>query len=421
MRVCGHLVLALFIVSVSSAETYETVCANRTDECTGLFGGKAVKLNRAGGDLSSHFRKNNKKRDDKVEIPHRSEDIVLDFNGEQLTWGQLDRHIDLRMKISPLKIPPVATEDEVRQIITMTRNKYATNFVRAYVKNAVLAQAARKRGIALAAGELDQAMTNALRKLQPKFREQAWAVVSSSNSYFRLDQENYLLTRAYRTEVLAKCIVISNEEVEAEIRSRQEEIAAAKAANARMRPTLEKWMTEIRSGKRSFAKTASDFSDCDSRIDDGAMGVFSQECLLRPELKAFAFAPSTNELSEIIETPYAYHVLKVDQRFYDDEAAEQAENPEMGLSDAETDDESTNVVAMASHDGLKAPTAVRLSQIMLEKKEIPEELDATAAREEIFRRKLGRLTVDEQLKLFDQGQVKSVFTVNLRKKKGKRK
>ena len=387
-----------------------------TNAQTVLFAGRPVDVVREGGDLSACFQRAQTaaRRDNRVPIPHGRDDVFLDFNGEIVTWGQIDDHIDLHFLTDPLNIPSIATADEVKQILTLTRNKYAARYGELYVRNAILGQVARARGFSVSAAELSTALTNAVRHLSPKVRDRVLAGISAEGSYFRRDEENYLLTVKYRKEVLMKEVVVTEAETDEALAEYDADRARTIRENAEMRPTMERWLADIKSGKRAFSEIAEEHSDCESRLEAGEMGVFSRDCLLRPELKRFAFSPETNALSGVIETERAYHILKVVARYYDQASAESAENPDMGVSDADEEDEVSQVSAA---DGVKAdaavPTAVRLAQIMLEKNEIPEKKGRDEIRKTVLNRKLGKLTVAAQQKALESARLTSVFPIRL--------
>ena len=57
-----------------------------------------------------------------------------------------------------------------------------------------------------------------------------------------------------------------------------------------------------------------DFLDSISQLKD-----YNDNCNLLEPLKNFIFAPSSEVMSEVVETPYSYHIIKILERFYDSE------------------------------------------------------------------------------------------------------
>jgi parvulin-like peptidyl-prolyl isomerase len=58
----------------------------------------------------------------------------------------------------------------------------------------------------------------------------------------------------------------------------------------------------------TFAQAASEFSDCPSGRDGGALGVFNRGAMV-PEFDQAVFALEIGELSGIVETQFGYHLI----------------------------------------------------------------------------------------------------------------
>lgn len=380
------LILILPFGACLAAENVHTN-ANQTS-ASSMIGGSAFTMDKKGGDLSQHFGKAAKRNKQAEVAVHAPEDPYLSVNGELVTWGEVDTHIDLLMLNSPLHIPPEATADEVQQIIANTRAKYAEKLASVYVRNALFAQLARKEGITISSNELALAIADSMSKLPANKRHKISDGVRVKDTFFKRDLENYQLTLKYRQQILSTNIVVSAEEIAAAKRLREVEIRDAIATNLTLRPRMEGWLKEIRAGKRDFAQTAFDFSDCGSAADEGDMGEFDRDCVLLDPLKNFVFSSSTNTLSDVLETPYSYNIVKIIERTYDQ------------------DDDTPEI-----------PVSAHIAQIMLEKVPVLDPLDDDSARKLVFSKKLGAATVELQRIQLKAAKIQSAVKVKILDKK----
>ncbi len=370
-----------------------------------MMGDKKVKVYRENGEWVLDTNKESGRGwTNDVAVAHKADDEFLDFNGEKLSWGAVDKHIDLLMMNAPLSLSPQATAEDVEKATVVARGHYAARLGEMYVRNALLAQEARKMGLSVEEGEIRSALTNAVKRLSRKNRDTVLEAVLDPESYFWRNQENFLLTREYRAAKLMEPVEVSAEEVAAFKAECAEGIRRAQAMNATLRPKMEKWLEEIKAGTRDFNETAEDESDSPDTDADGTLGEFDREeaeDFLAEDIRKFAFAASTNTLSEVMETPTEYHIVKVLARKYD--AAE--------------DDGSIP----AGPDGVKAPTSVTLAAIVKEKFEEPDMPTDEEAAEVVKKRKLGERLVAAQEEVLKRAKIKSVYPVRIRAGKDKAK
>jgi len=318
------------------------------------FGGHDVVLESGGGDLSDVFKK--KFPDSETNAVHRPTDVFLDINGEKLLWEAADRQIDLHLLKSPLNIPPIATKEEIDRIVALTRGKYAEKLASEYTHHALLAQKATEAGISVTDGEVMSMVSNAIKNLNRKFRQEVYSVAQNKESYFYKLQRNYLLTMRYRDTVVRPAISVDPDEIRAHICAISNNIAVAKQYNEQCRVRLEEIRQQIVAGKLSFSKAAEEYSDCGSADEQGVMGEYSYDSELCDVLCNFAKTAPTNTVSHVLESDGGYHLLKVASRNEEDE------------------------------------TFV-LAQILLEKKNVPSVPDYAGAYRELERRKLGQKIV----------------------------
>ncbi|NLF23206.1 MAG: hypothetical protein GX590_08590 [Lentisphaerae bacterium] len=92
------------------------------------------------------------------------------------------------------------------------------------------------------------------------------------------------------------------------IGSRDED--AAKKAEAKSKAeALRKQLIE----GADFAALAAEHSDCPSKSDGGSLGSFGRGRMV-PAFETAAFALETNAISEVVETPFGFHIIQVTDR-----------------------------------------------------------------------------------------------------------
>ena len=380
---------------------------------------------------------------------HARTDVCLQFADEKLTWGDVEDYVNLQLLEAPLNIPPQATVEQINQIIANSKVRLEEIAINTFLKEAILAAEAKKAGLSVSDDELAAALAKATAKSAKKPRgAQVVPKLLDPNGYFARYQRNYLLTRKYRDEFLAPSIAISTNDIAQCIVARHEAIAEAIATNQLKKVQIGEFLSEIKAGKRDFGETAYEFSDCGSCMDNGDWGTFeAEDCNLLKPLQDFVFAPSKAEMSEVIETPYSYHIVKILKRYYgeDDEVGETPTASREGLAEGgplvpcavafgialvlsalvvfglRGKSVSVRVLAhtfiwggaavaavvfarIGEPEEVRAPTRVHVAHIMLEKEEVPAELDEAAAREVVRTKKLGMMTFKAQQEVLERAQ-----------------
>ncbi len=77
-----------------------------------------------------------------------------------------------------------------------------------------------------------------------------------------------------------------------------------------LKAKLEQISKDIAEGKTTFAEAARAHSDCPSSEKGGDLGAFAFEQMVTPFSKA-AFATELGKITDIVETQYGYHIIKV--------------------------------------------------------------------------------------------------------------
>lgn len=331
-------IVAAIIVPTLWGEESATDSAPATERSATLMGRK-VTLEKDGSDFADSLgvssRKANEAKQANPTPTHEPDDVFIRMNGEVLTWGKIDEYSDLVLKISPLTLPPQATVEQINQVIAMSRKKLAEMAGNEYIKNWILVPRAKEAGIVVTDAEILHAISNSVKKIKKQYRNEALKVSLDPESYLYRKQVGYLYSRKYAKFLNSQEIEVSDEEIAAAVAERESEIAKANEYNASLLPKIQGILEDIKSEKIDFADAALEYSDCGSSVDDGVWGEFyAKKCKLLQPLKDFAFAASTNVLSDVIETPYSYHIMKVIDRGYGDESGDEDDE-----DDDDTDEE----------------------------------------------------------------------------------
>ncbi len=126
----------------------------------------------------------------------------------------------------------------------------------------------------------------------------------------------------YPQRVRASHILISSnpEQIKAKLKADNKDIsdeelqAKTDEIMEKNRKKAEELLAKVKNSQKSFAKIAKENSqDAASAIRGGDLGFFGKEEMVEPFAeKAFSMAPNT--ISDVVETPYGYHIIMVTDR-----------------------------------------------------------------------------------------------------------
>ena len=293
----------------------------------------------------------------KAALPNlKPEEPLITVNGEVLTWGIAKRYADLQT--ASFRMPPgVTVEDFEAEKENITR-RHVLKIAEHYISKTVLAQEARRHNLSLTSAEFDSKkaeMAARIRQDSPK-PELFLKELETPGSFMLIDMTNLLLTAKLSKEIIRPSLVVSDADAAQYIAQRESDNQAIKKFNAGLRPKITGLLKQLQEGA-SFADTAFAESDCSSSSEGGEWGTFKRGDI-RPEITDAAFQMKEGDLSDIVETPYSYHILKLIKK-------------------------NRGFVAKGSTE--PAPViSVKLAHIMLEKKETLPTLDSASAKDELL-------------------------------------
>ena len=148
------------------------------------------------------------------------------------------------------------------------------------------------------------------------------AMVSVGESEAKKYYDENIEKFKYPKRVRASHILISSnpEQIKAKLKADNKDIsdeelqAKTDEIMAKNRKKAEELQAKVKAAPKTFAKVAKENSqDAGSAIRGGDLGFFSKEEMVEPFAeKAFSMAPNT--ISEVVETPYGYHIIMVTDR-----------------------------------------------------------------------------------------------------------
>jgi len=249
--------------------------------------------------------------------------IVAFVNDEIITLVELDTAFETyRQKIEESYKGP-----DKDRVMAQTRR----SLLERMIDTLLIEQEARKSGITVTDEEVMASIRGMLsrRKMSQEAFQQALALEGKTlETYKREAKETMMRTRLVRREVRSK-VMVTDEEIGEYYRLHRESYEGSEAVrlkqillvfprdmNDETRAKLQAEATDI--GKRlkggeSFDSLAAQFSQGPAASSGGALG-FVEKGTMLPEVEKAAFSLSTNEISDVIESPVGFHILQVTDR-----------------------------------------------------------------------------------------------------------
>lgn len=286
----------------------------------------------------------------------KPEESLINVNGDVLTWGAAKRYADLLT--ANFRLPPGVTVEDFEAEKNNISRRYVLTIAEHYISKVVLAQEARKHNLSLTAAEVDAKKKEMVERIV-KDRQHPDAFLKeleTPGSFMLIDLTNMLMSAKLASEVIRPSLQVSDADVAQYIAERVAKNKESEAYNAGLRPKLEGLLKQLKEGT-NFADIAFTQSDCNSSYEGGDWGTFKRGDI-RPEITDVAFKMEEGALSDIVETPYSYHILKLIKK-------------NLGFAP----------------DGSKEPApviSVKIAHIMLERKELLPTLDSATAKAELL-------------------------------------
>ncbi len=322
-------------------------------------------------------KKTKKVRTEDILASLKDDDVLVDVEGDKLKWGLLRKHVAALCSGIDRPDMMAAGNAAVKEISFQTRCR---KLLKEYLEYAVFAVEAKRIGLTVAPKEFDEYRAKAHEAYgrMGTVGEALIKLIDSGESFYEHNLTNALYWKAYRTEVLEKDVKIDGDKVQEFVKFRHARNLAALETNAFKRVLIEDIQKKLKRGM-DIGVAAQKWSDCDSAetngilMDDhGEANVKFTKDMLPAEIAEACASLKDGEISGVVETPEAWHVVKLLKR-----------NPQ------KDDEEET----------------VELAQVKLEKELIVPEYSSEEAYDRLKKTMLKEMTRMKFLELFDKTKI----------------
>lgn len=249
-----------------------------------------------------------------------SEDtVIVEVNGNKLTYGEASRVLDAQLASMGNHIPP--------EQYPAIRDQLFRNIVENFVGKTLFLEEAGELDIQVSEEEKQEALDEMAENLpEGKTMEQVIAESAMGEEAMRKELSDALTINKVLEHHIEKMKPITDEEIaefseenaaRLSMPDRREArhilIAFEDGDDEETKAAKKKAAEEVRAkllDGADFAEVAAEYSDCPSAKSGGSLGVFPKGRMVKPFEDA-AFSLETNEISEVVETRFGYHVIEV--------------------------------------------------------------------------------------------------------------
>jgi len=245
--------------------------------------------------------------------------IVVTIDGQSLTRDQMHRELmNLLITMGPTMSP---------SLLQAKKQEFELQAIQNLINTQLLVSEARKRGIKILDADVQQQILILQQSYESgdRFRAELYLRELEPRELF-IEAERALLVERLMDSVLAAVPLPSEEETREFYEKNRETLFAPEEVKAShiLIQVLPDDSKSVREAKRAelnrlreliiqgadFAETAREFSDCPSKNRGGDLGWF-QRGRMAKEFSEAAFSLETGSISEIVETEFGFHLIKV--------------------------------------------------------------------------------------------------------------
>ncbi|MBP5510783.1 MAG: peptidylprolyl isomerase [Kiritimatiellae bacterium] len=279
--------------------------------------------------ITNPSRRRKRKQEEEVALPDlKPGDAAVTVEGETLTWGALLEMATLHVK--RMRLPPSIgelSEEDRQSMMTQLTMRRVYELAGRFAAKAMLAHEAKRRGAKLIPETVESMERQVFNKLTLNKADAMIAAYKKPDSFFSHEFTNSLYILAFRDQIVRPSIKVTDEDVKKAMARVNATNALYVVENESERQSMLRHREKIAKGEEDFAVVADQISNCDSSLYGGVWGTFSKE-KLHAKLWEAAVALPLNELSQVVETEYSFHILKVTAKQYPVGTKEGAEGVE---------------------------------------------------------------------------------------------
>jgi len=248
-----------------------------------------------------------------------AEDVIVTVEGKDITHGEIMQAVQMTMQQLSRQMPP--------QQLSEMYGKVYQSMLDQLIANTLLEKAANNSSLAVSDAELDEEVTK-IKTGAPEGQslEEALAANKTSVDEWKENLRNQMLVGKLVKEKTAGAAEASPEEIAAFYQQNPDSFQVPESVSAShiLMAFSEEDTDETKAEKKAkltalkeqidaganFEELATANSDCPSSQRGGSLGSFSRGQMV-PEFEAAAFTMDVGTVSDLVETQFGYHLIKV--------------------------------------------------------------------------------------------------------------
>ena len=236
--------------------------------------------------------------------------ITAIVNGKEILMSEVNFFVDQSLKRATAR---------KRKITPKLKKSIRKYWIERLIKKELLLQQSTAGGVTVSDSDVEKSLVAASQH----------GMDVPADKLRQLIKDNMMVDKIIEERVLSK-IVITDQEVENLYNARRNDFKTPEQINARhilikvnhfdsqekkdeSRKKIESILVEAKEGKEDFGELAKKHSEGPSSSKGGNLGYFGRGKMV-PSFEKAAFALKVGEISDVVETQFGYHIIKVEDK-----------------------------------------------------------------------------------------------------------